>query len=150
MFLLIPSFIMRRSKLNEDIKWRINTFLSTILVVSVFYLFMPTSDGIKLLGMQIHGFCLFKTLLNIGCPVCGLTRSINSAIHFNILKSFYEHPLGLPILLLILIFVLYRVSAFTKLIPQLSFEKEFIVFKKVNLYFLYILILYWLIRISIL
>lgn len=146
-FLLIPNFIMRRFILSEDAKWRVNTFLSTILVLSMFYFLIPTPDGIKLLGIKIPGFCLFKTILNMNCPVCGLSHSINSAIRLDILRSFYYHPLGLPVVMLILIFILYRVFAFTKLIPQLSIKEEFIVLKKINLYFLYTVISYWLIRI---
>src|SRR3989338_362904 len=137
---------MQRFTLSEENKWEINTFFSSLLAVFIAYSLIPTSDGIKLLGMYIPGICIFKEIFKIGCPVCCLSRSINSALHLDIVKAFFYHPLGLLVTVLILTVVFYRILTLLRLIPQLSFGKEVFLTKKINLYFLYAFIFSWVIR----
>ena len=42
--------------------------------------------------------CLWKTMLHVPCPGCGLTRSIRALWHGNLLLSFRYHPLGIPLI----------------------------------------------------
>jgi hypothetical protein len=41
-------------------------------------------------------FCLFKWMGFAHCPGCGIGHAIHDAMHFQFLKSFREHPLGIP------------------------------------------------------
>jgi hypothetical protein len=43
--------------------------------------------------------CLWRTLLHIPCPGCGLTRSIKALWHGELIQSFRYHPLGIPIVI---------------------------------------------------
>jgi hypothetical protein len=41
-------------------------------------------------------FCLFKWMGFTHCPGCGIGHAIHDAMHFQFLKSFREHPFGIP------------------------------------------------------
>lgn len=43
--------------------------------------------------------CLFKTIFNVSCFSCGLTRAFKSIINFNLIESFKYNLLGIPIFL---------------------------------------------------
>ena len=59
--------------------------------------------------------CLFKTLLHINCPTCGLTRSFKAIINFDFVKAFNENILGIPIFItIILIYIFYMLDLFFK------------------------------------
>ena len=45
-------------------------------------------------GMGIP-LCMFKRLLSLPCPGCGLTRSVSSILHGDFLQSWSYHPLGI-------------------------------------------------------
>lgn len=55
--------------------------------------------------------CIFKSIIGIPCPGCGLTRAWISFIEGDIPKAFYWHPLFLMIpILAILIFLYFKGS----------------------------------------
>ena len=43
--------------------------------------------------------CPIKSIFHIACPGCGLTRSITSLLHLDILNSIYYNILGIPLFL---------------------------------------------------
>lgn len=49
--------------------------------------------------------CPFHLLTGLYCPLCGLTRSVISALHFNFELSFLYHPLGLPLLFVMILYI---------------------------------------------
>ena len=51
--------------------------------------FILPSDG---MGVPL---CTFKRWLRLPCPGCGLTRSVSSILHGDVLKSWNYHPLGI-------------------------------------------------------
>jgi hypothetical protein len=46
-------------------------------------------------------FCPFKVLTGLPCPGCGLTRSTVTLLHGDLSASLYFHPLGVPLVLLL-------------------------------------------------
>ncbi len=56
--------------------------------LALFALALQPSDG---LGFSV---CLFQKILALDCPVCGLTRSMSSLLHLEIMKSLSYHALG--------------------------------------------------------
>ena len=42
-------------------------------------------------------YCRFKEVTGLSCPTCGLTRSFESLITFNVVESFLYHPMGIVI-----------------------------------------------------
>jgi hypothetical protein len=46
-------------------------------------------------------FCPFKVLTGLPCPGCGLTRSSVTLLHGDLGTSLYFHPLGLPLVLML-------------------------------------------------
>ena len=47
--------------------------------------------------------CPFKKIFHLSCPGCGLTRSIFSLLHFQILDSLYYNILGIPLFITLII-----------------------------------------------
>ena len=44
--------------------------------------------------------CLFKTLFNINCPGCGLTRSFRSIFNLDFYSAFNYNILGIPLFII--------------------------------------------------
>ena len=51
------------------------------------------SVSILTILIAINYGCIYKRLLGITCPGCGLTRAYKSLIHGDIKQAFYYHPL---------------------------------------------------------
>lgn len=49
--------------------------------------------------------CVFLKYLHIKCPGCGLTRSFDAIMHFNLISAFHYNILGIPIF----IFMIYSI-----------------------------------------
>ena len=47
-------------------------------------------------------FCLFKWMGFEHCWGCGLGHAVHDALHMNFARSFAHHPLGIPVLAVIL------------------------------------------------
>lgn len=70
----------------ETMRYRLPSLLAIIII-----LMMPP-DGF---GFSV---CVFQHLFGLSCPACGLTRSMASILHFEWVKSFLHHPLGVIVL----------------------------------------------------
>ena len=44
--------------------------------------------------------CVFKSMLGISCPGCGMTRAIHEILHFNFFQSIKYNILALPLVVL--------------------------------------------------
>lgn len=94
----------------------INTFYKhrvLIIPITIFYSVM------YIIGNRT--LCIYKNLIGIPCPGCGMTRAYISLIHGDIEQAFYFHPLFiLPIIIGIIIlfknspkiYPLYQMNAF--------------------------------------
>ena len=66
-------------------------FIRIPQVVAALFLvvgFVLPSDGAGVI------ICMFKRIFSLPCPGCGLTRSVSSILHGDLLKSWGYHPLG--------------------------------------------------------
>lgn len=80
------------------------------------------SLGCGILILMMDGnLCVFKGIIGLPCPGCGLTRAILSLLRFDLKNAFFYHPLFLipPLLVLVLAFrkkslfnSIYRSNAF--------------------------------------
>lgn len=53
-------------------------------------------------GPDAATLCVFHAFGFIHCPGCGLGNAIHEALHLHWTASFNHHPLGIPVLLLLL------------------------------------------------
>lgn len=70
------------------------------ILITTLYLF------IILLAYNLNFSCVYRKILNIPCPGCGMTRAFLSAIKFDFIKAFKFHPMfwSVPILYLYFLF----------------------------------------------
>lgn len=120
----------------NSVKYRF-PFILAILILAL----LP-SDGIGII------LCPFYMVTDLHCPVCGLTRSMSSLIHFEFIKSLSYHPLGSLVLVFLFKMAVTNRSdlqkwVFWKKHPQLN---KLMDFKIIAILFLAV----WFIRISIL
>lgn len=54
--------------------------------------------------------CTFKLMFNIPCPGCGMTRSLSSILHFELVKAWSYHPFGIIVIGIMLLFVFNLVA----------------------------------------
>ncbi|MCP4686033.1 MAG: DUF2752 domain-containing protein [bacterium] len=66
-------------------------------VIALTILFCLPEDGI---GISL---CPFNFLTGISCPLCGLCRSMTCLMHLELQQSLAYHPLGIPVLLLLIL-----------------------------------------------
>lgn len=79
---------------------RVKSFF-TIFSISIFILLFNTK-------------CIFKSIIGVPCPGCGLTRAWISFIKGTISEAFYWHPLFLMIPALAILILLYFKGSFIK------------------------------------
>ena len=65
-------------------------------------------ETVSLLGVPVPETCTFKTVIGYGCPGCGLTRSFISLSHGQLTEAFYFNAVGLPLYLLVIAQIPYR------------------------------------------
>jgi hypothetical protein len=66
------------------------------------------SPCVQLGNIQLPGICTFRSLTGIPCPGCGLLRSMVSAVHGNVAKSWEYHRLGFVTIVYVLCQFLFR------------------------------------------
>jgi len=72
--------------------------------------------------------CLFYNLTALPCPACGLTRSVSSLLHGDLMHSLMYHPMGIVVLA---IMAVLAVSIFFRKSNDLFFRYE------VKIYFVF-------------
>ena len=70
--------------------------------------------GVKLAGVQLPTVCGFRLLTSWDCPGCGLTRSLVLAIHGEFQEAYFMHLWGIPVLLILITQVPYRIFRILK------------------------------------
>jgi len=102
---IIPGFIIKKITSNsiQQINW--NVLLSTLLLLNIL-IFVPRS----FIDIIPH-FCIFKKLIGIPCPGCGIIRSIYSLKNFKFLESFSLNPVGLFLVVFLLSQIPMRIIA---------------------------------------
>jgi len=70
----------------------------------------PENDSpfLRIGNIQLPGMCTFRSVTGIPCPGCGLFRSMVTAVHGNIAKSWEFHRLGFLTILYVICQFLFR------------------------------------------
>jgi hypothetical protein len=68
------------------------------------------SPFIKIGKIPLPGMCTFRSLTGVPCPGCGLFRSMVTAMHGNVLKSFEYHKLGFVTIVYVLLQFIFRLG----------------------------------------
>ena len=77
-----------------NLKTNFNRVVNILILLIVFTLFVI----IFILDTKIP--CVFKNMLGISCPGCGMTRAIHEILHFNFFQSIKYNILALPLVVL--------------------------------------------------
>jgi len=82
-------------------------------ILALALILTPAAAGepfLKLGEIPVPHSCTFKNLTGYPCPGCGLSRSLVSAMHGELVTSFTYHRLGLITLFYILLQMVARIS----------------------------------------
>lgn len=94
-------------------------FLVCFFILIGAILLTPAESGasrVQLGRFTLPQTCVFKNLTGLPCPGCGLTRSMSSAMHGDVVMSFTYHRLGLLTLFYIFLQFVFRLGLI--LIPE--------------------------------
>ena len=94
-------------KSNRKKIWLLQHLELLFWVAAIFLLFFMNTNATE------PSLCIFRFIGFNSCPGCGLGHSIHHALHLNFVRSFDEHKLGIPALLIIM----FRIE-------QLFFKKK--------------------------
>ena len=99
----------------------------------IFFLLLSIFLLLILFGLKFN--CPIKSIFNISCPGCGLTRSITSLLQLNILDRLYYNILGIP---LFLFFITSYLLIVIDIIKKRNYLQSFL--HKLSKYYLVIII----------
>ena len=85
-------------------------FIGALLILSgsLVMRIQDNRETVSLLGVAVPETCTFKRVVGYGCPGCGLTRSFISLSHGRVIEAFYFNAVGLPLYLLVIAQIPYR------------------------------------------
>lgn len=92
-------------KLNQHL---VIAIISAVILLAA-RLSVASSESVDVFGVRAPTLCGFKLLTTWDCPGCGLTRSLIHALHGDYSKSYAMHIWGIPLMLILLFQVPYRV-----------------------------------------
>jgi len=82
--------------------------------------------------------CLFKTILSIPCPGCGLTRAFRELFQGHILNALNYNILSIPIFIFLSV---YTIIIFVDLITKKNYLNKYLLFFKRHYILLIILVI---------
>ena len=102
----------RPTGIHKDRLINIVTAGVTLSALAVAALLTRSGDLLRLTegGGPLGGLCLWREVLGLGCPFCGMTRSFVALAHLDVVGALYHHPAG-P-----LMFVAYTVTGAAALV----------------------------------
>ena len=77
--------------MEMNLKINFNRILNIIilLVISTFF--------VIIFVLKIEVPCIFKSILGISCPGCGMTRAVNEILNLNFIQAFKYNILSIPL-----------------------------------------------------
>ncbi|MBI5361294.1 MAG: DUF2752 domain-containing protein [Planctomycetes bacterium] len=102
--------------LTEKEKYGSNIFILAISILIIFAALSLDLHGTRVFcaGQELPQTCLVRSVLNIDCPGCGLTRSFLAISRLEMSKSITFHPCGWLIGLVILLQIPFRILCIAK------------------------------------
>ena len=82
-------------------------FWALCIVIGAIVIPAPSLGASTVLGLP--KLCLFRNITGIACPGCGMTRSLIATGHLHFVDAIAFHPLGPPVLILLLLYSLMHV-----------------------------------------
>ncbi|MBS0211512.1 MAG: DUF2752 domain-containing protein [Planctomycetes bacterium] len=105
--------------MSRGSRWSLILLLGA-LVATAATLDMHDTTGVELFGYRLPELCAWRRLLNRNCPGCGLTRSWVAALHGRPGLSFQMHPLGMPLLALVVGMIGYQGYRLARPAPEVA------------------------------
>ena len=87
--------------LTADWFWTLSIVIGAVVIPA------PSVGASTVLGLP--KLCLFRNITGIACPGCGMTRSLIATAHLHFEDAILFHPLGPPVLILLLSYILMHV-----------------------------------------
>jgi hypothetical protein len=116
-------------------RWQIK-----MLIISFVLLLSP----ILIRSAKLPSGCLFKEIVGIECPACGVTRSLEALMRGDIVASFLFNPAGVLVGMALLVSMSYFcVAVFAKSEAFPSWEKESRVYSRVEMSLFFTLFVFW-------
>ncbi len=104
---IIPGPIMDRLTSDGGKRVHLNVLLSSLLALAYAWLTGSFAGG----AGGVPHICLFRGMLGVPCPGCGVTASLRSALKLDFRAAVRYNPAGLAVLALLLAQVPLRVAA---------------------------------------
>jgi len=92
---IIPAWLLDRLPVAADNRWHVNVWLSSVAVLLVF-LAAPTVPG------SLPHFCLFRALLHIPCPGCGILHGMGFLFRGSLGLAWESNPASFGIVALLM------------------------------------------------
>ena len=87
-------------------------FWALCIVIGAIVVPAPSTGTSTVLGLP--KLCLFRNITGITCPGCGMTRSLISTAHLHFEDAVVFHPLGPPVLLLLIVYSMMSILRLLK------------------------------------
>ncbi len=84
------------SKTIRDRWINLATALFCLAALALAAVLTRTTDGLRLTAeaAPLGGLCLWREVLDFGCPFCGMTRSFVALAHLDLAGALAHHPAG--------------------------------------------------------
>ncbi len=69
-------------------------------IINICIIFIILVLYLLLFAFKLEIPCMFKSILGISCPSCGMTRAIDSILKFNFYEAFKYNILSIPLVVL--------------------------------------------------
>lgn len=102
--------------LTEKEKYGSNIFILALSILIILAALSLDLHGTRVfcVGQELPQTCLVRSVINLDCPGCGLTRSFLAISRLEMSKSIAFHPCGWLIGLVILLQIPFRILCITK------------------------------------
>ena len=77
--------------MEMNLKINFNRILNIIILLVIITFF------VIIFVLKIEVPCIFKSILGISCPGCGMTRAVNEILNLNFIQAFKYNILSIPL-----------------------------------------------------